>query len=54
MNNLLLQGECTGKTDDRVKDTPKSKPSYGCPAHNLDTCPQQPGKDAIRNYMGCK
>ena len=40
--------------DDDVADTPLSDPTYGCPDHSVDTCPEEPGLDSIHNYMGCK
>jgi hypothetical protein len=43
-------GQCN-KSGDFVDDTPPQKsPSSGCPEGN-DTCPRQPGFDAIHNYM---
>ena len=38
---------------DQVDDTPSQKNCYfeGCD-ENLDSCPQDPGKDPVKNYMG--
>ncbi|CAE6365610.1 unnamed protein product [Rhizoctonia solani] len=43
---------CTGKGDE-VWDTPAHEaPNFGCPRRDLpDTCPKQPGKDPIFNFM---
>lgn len=42
---------CADKKSDKVGDTPnQGAGSVGCPIGN-DTCPDQPGLDAVTNYM---
>ncbi len=44
-------GGCSGAGDE-VNDTPaQAQADYGCQT-TLDSCPQQPGLDPVRNFMG--
>ncbi|EPS44843.1 hypothetical protein H072_1199 [Dactylellina haptotyla CBS 200.50] len=46
-----FDGGCAKKYGgDGIRDTPAMKVSYGCKI-GRDTCPDNPGKDAIHNYM---
>ncbi|MFI6095070.1 M43 family zinc metalloprotease [Lentzea sp. NPDC051213] len=46
-----FEGGCAGEQDDHVSDTPRHLEHWEWPLNESDTCPEQPGKDPIHNFM---